>query len=134
MSLAKVVALWLVIAGLLFVNGVLSQTLYMPVLGDEAGEMMAAFIAIAMVFGVSRPFLRPGPENPRPRVLRISALWLVLTVAFEVTLGRTIHLLGPDLPKYGMWDGSFWPIILLAVASAPITWLSPPAFTIEVTK
>jgi hypothetical protein len=79
MSFAKVVALWLVIAGLLFVNGVLSQTLFMPVLGNEAGEMMAAFIAIAMVFGVSRPFL-------------------------------------------------------VAVASAPITWLSPSVFTIEVTK
>ena len=130
MSFTKLVALWLVIASLLLVNGVLSQLLFMPVLGTAAGEMMAAFIAIAVIFGVSRPFFQAEAEAGLGRILRISALWLVLTLLMEVVLGRALHLTGPHLPTYGMWDGSFWPIIVLAMASAPITWLKRPGVTI----
>ena len=49
MRTTKILGVWAMIAGLLFWNGVLSLGVYKPFLGPEAGEMMAAFIAMAVL-------------------------------------------------------------------------------------
>ena len=124
MSFAKLVAVWLVMASLMLVVGVFSQLLFIPVLGLEAGEMMQAFLGLAIVFGVTRWLLSAQAVQPRARALRIGATWFVLALVFEVSLGRTLQLTGPGIPRYGMWDGSFWPIIVIATALAPVSLLS----------
>ena len=134
MTFTKTIATWLVIASLLLVNGALGQMLFIPVLGLEAGEMMAAFIAIAVIFGVSRWFLTIERDVPLAQVLGIATLWGVLGLFFEVALGRSLSLGGPGSPQYAMWDGSFWPVIVLALGTAPITWLRRSGATAGVTK
>jgi hypothetical protein len=123
MTFAKTVATWLVIATLLLVNGALGQMVFIPVLGLEAGEMMGAFIAITVIFGVSRWFLTVERDVPLAQVLGVATLWGVLGLFLEVALGRSLPLGGPGLPQYRMWDGSFWPLIVLALGTAPILWL-----------
>lgn len=134
MTFTKTIAIWLMIATLLLINGALGQMLFIPVLGLEAGEMMAGFIAIAVIFGVSRWFLTVEREVPLLQAFGVAALWGVLALFFEIGLGRSLSLGGPGLPQYGMWDGSFWPLIVLAMASAPITWLRRSGARIGVTK
>jgi hypothetical protein len=33
-----------------------------------------------------------------------------------------------------MWDGSFWPLILLSSVAAPITWLRRSGMPVGITK
>ena len=135
MRIGKVIGVWGMIAGLLFWNGVLALGVYKPFLGPEAGEMMQAFIAMGVIFSASRPFLLEEKELSRAGLLRIGALWFVLTLVFEVGLGRLTGIVVPRVaPVYGMWDGSFWPLILLASLAAPITWLGRRDIPAGVTK
>ena len=124
MRIGKILGVWAMIAGLLFWNGVLALGVYKPFLGAEAGEMMAAFIAMAVIFSASRPFLIEEHEMPAGHLIRVSILWMVLTALFEVCLGRLAQVVVPRVaPTYGMWDGSFWALIILASGAAPVTWL-----------
>ena len=74
MTFTKTIAIWLVIATLLLVNGALGQMVFSPVVGLEAAEMMAAFIAIDVIFGVSRWLLAVERELPLLQVLGVAAL------------------------------------------------------------
>lgn len=127
MTLGRILGIWLMIAGILIWNGVLGIGIWNPILGRDAGEMMTAFLAIALVFGGAKPFLAPQPELPIGQVLRIAAIWLVLTVLFERGMGWLAEF-GPGamIPRYGMWDGSFWPVVVVAVAVTPISYLRRP--------
>ena len=136
MRMSRILGVWAVIAGLLFWNGVLALGVYKPFLGAEAGEMMAVFVAIAVFFGASRPFLIEERELPVSGLIRVAGIWLLLTALFEIGLGQIAAELVPRVaPAYGMWDGSFWPLILLSSVAAPITWLRREGFAIpRVTK
>jgi hypothetical protein len=136
MRTRTIIGVWAVIAGLLFWNGVLALGVYKPFLGPEAGEMMAVFVGIAAIFGASRPFFVEEPELSRRGLLRVSMMWLVLTAVFEIALGWLAQVVVPRAaPTYGMWDGSFWPLIVLAATAAPSTWLKRTGIPVErVTK
>jgi hypothetical protein len=136
MRIGKILGVWAVIASLLFWNGVLAIGVLKPLLGREAGEMMSMFIGMTIIAAAARTFLLAEPEQPRPAILRISVLWLVLTLTFEVGLGRVAQLTVPArTPLYGMWDGSFWPLIVLSVTIAPFVWLQrAPVAVGRVTK
>ena len=136
MRMGKILGVWAVVAGLLFWNGVLALGVYKPFLGPEAGEMMSVFIAMAAIFGASRPFLIEERELPVSGLIRVAGTWLVLTTIFEIALGQIATEIVPRVaPAYGMWDGSFWPLILLSSVAAPIAWLRREGFAVpRVTK
>jgi hypothetical protein len=124
MRIGKILGVWGVLAGLMFWNGFMRIKLLQPLLGPEAGEMMSGFIGIILIFGATRPFLLEEPEQPLKRVARISALWVGLTIVFETVLGRLIGQSWSEMARtYAVWDGQFWPVILVAVGSAPFIWL-----------
>jgi hypothetical protein len=123
MPIGRIFGVWALLAGLLFWNGALGLGVWQPLFGRESGEMMTAFIGLTVVFAAARPFLMAEPAVPVMTRLGISLLWLVLTVVFELALGRIAQAIGPRAPLYGMWDGSFWPLIVMSVGLAPLTWL-----------
>ena len=124
MRITRIIGIWAMLAGLLFWNGVLGFGIFNPLLGREAGEMMTAFIAMGIIFAAARPFLLEEPELSKSQAIRVSVLWVALTVLFEITLGRLAHHVSPLMtPEFGMWDGPFWPLIVLSAGTAPITWL-----------
>ena len=123
MPIGRIVGVWAMIAGLLFWNGALGLGVWQPLFGRESGEMLAAFIGMTVIFAAARPFLMAERAVPVGTVLRISLLWLLLTLVFEIALGRVAQAIGPRAPLYGMWDGSFWPLIAMSVGLAPLTWL-----------
>jgi hypothetical protein len=132
MRASKVLGVWSMVAGLLFWNGALALGVYKPLFGPEAGEMMGAFIAMGVIFGASRPFLIEEREQSVGALWRVGLTWLVLTAVFEFGLGRIAQVVVPRVaPQYGMWDGAFWPLILLASFSAPITWLRRSGLPVE---
>jgi hypothetical protein len=124
MRVQKIVGVWAVIAILLFWNGAFALRAYKPFLGREAGEMMAAFIAMAVIFGVARAFFAGEPDLPVSTIVRVGLCWLFLTAVLEVGLGQLARVVVPRAaPPQGMWEGPFWALILLSSAAAPTTWL-----------
>ena len=124
MRVTKIIGVWATIAGLLFWNGALGIGVWNPLLGREAGEMMMAFIGMAIIFGAARPLLLEERAQPRAKLFRVSAIWLLLTLVVELGLGRLAQWVVPArAPLYGMWHGSFWPLIALSMAVAPYVWL-----------
>jgi hypothetical protein len=136
MRFSRIIGVWAAIATLLFWNGLFALGIYRPFLGLEAGEMMAAFIAMAVIFGTTRTFLIEEPEQPPASASRIGLLWMMLTLMYEVGFGRLATWAVPRVaPEYEMWDGSFWPLIVLSSAVAPIVWLRRSQLPLErVTK
>lgn len=124
MRIGKILGIWAVIAGLLFWNGILGLGVLNPLLGREASEMMTFFIALIIIGGASRQLLLTEPERTRADVIRISLLWMVLTLAFELGFGRLAQSFTSSMgPGIAMWDRSFWPLIVLLIGMAPFSWL-----------
>jgi hypothetical protein len=124
MRIGKILGVWAAIAGLMICNGALRVTILQPWLGLEAGEMMSGFIGLIIVVGVSRMFLVSEPDLPLRRVIFVSAMWVALTVLFETTVGRLSGQTWAEIGRgYAVWDGAFWPVILVATGSAPFMWL-----------
>ena len=132
MRVSRVIGVWAMIAGLLFWNGVAALGVYKPLLGPDAGEMMGAFIAMGLIFAASRPFLVEEREQSTATLWRVGFTWLVLTGVYEFALGRLAGVVVPRVaPEYGMWDGSFWPLVMLSSMAAPMTWLRRRGFSVD---
>ena len=81
---------WLVIIVAESVHGTL-RTLYLaPAIGDFPARRVGVFIGTALVFVIALAFTRWIGAQSRGQLLEIGALWVALTVAFEVGLGRAV--------------------------------------------
>jgi hypothetical protein len=120
MTPLRALASWLLLLAIAFVNGTLRVVAYPASLGDFAARQVAAVVG-ALLFApaiwlvVRRwPFSRPG------HAWATGALWVALTVLFEMALVR-----GSGRPwsavaeQYALWEGSLWPLLLLWVLVAP---------------
>ena len=124
MRLPRILAIWAILAGLMFFNGALRVVIFSPFLGREAGEMMSLFIALIIIFGATRPFLIEVPAQPARHIWLVSLTWVGLTFALELVLGLLFGRTWSEIGRtYMVWDGSFWPVILLAVGVAPFQWI-----------
>jgi hypothetical protein len=113
---------WLVIIVAESVHGTL-RTLYLaPALGDFPARRVGVFIGTALIFVVALAFTRWIGARSRRQLLGIGALWVGLTVAFEVLLGRA--LLHYDwariLADYDLSRGGLMGFGLLAMFFMPL--------------
>jgi hypothetical protein len=121
--MAKAVAMWLVLLVAMFVNGTVRVLVLQPHLGEHLARQVAVLTGIAIILGLTRPFVR-SLGRPSSRILAgVGLLWLALTVAFEFSFGR--YVLGTSwevlLADYDLLRGRLWPLALLVTATAP--WL-----------
>ena len=124
MRFRNIFGIWAIIAGLMFFNGALRFVIFSPFLGREAGEMMSLFIALIIILGATRPFLAEVPPQPTRRIWLVSLTWVLLTFALELALGFLFGRTWSEIGRtYMVLDGSFWPLILLAVGVAPFQWI-----------
>ncbi len=81
---------WLVLMAVETVHGVLRNLFLLPVVGDLRSRQIGVVIGSALVLATALVFvhwIRPGSDRA---ALRIGVLWLVLTLAFEFSLGRVL--------------------------------------------
>jgi hypothetical protein len=118
MRLKKIVAIWGMLALLMFFNGALRVGVLIPLFGQASGEMMSAFLGIIIVFSASRPYLEREAPMVGRQVMRVSAIWLALTVLFETGLGLMAGQSWTDMARsYALW---------VSVGAAPFMWLRRP--------
>jgi hypothetical protein len=118
----RALLVWLVIIVAESVHGTL-RTLYLaPALGDLPARRVGVFIGTALIFVVALAFTRWIGARSRRQLLGIGALWVGLTVAFEVLLGRA--LLHYDwariLADYDLSRGGLMGFGLLAMFFMPL--------------
>ena len=127
MLLCRVVAVWAVPMGAEVVHGVLRSAYLVPRVGDLRARRLGAFIGsalILMIASVTAPWPR---ARTTPSQALVGSVWLLLTLAFEVGLGRVIlgyswERVGSD---YDVRLGGLLPVGLLVLILAP--WLTSPS-------
>jgi hypothetical protein len=120
--LTKAALMWLVLLAAMMGNGFLRVLVLQPRLGEDLARQLACFSGIALILGLTAPFVR-SLDHPRTgRLLAIGAFWLTLTLIFEFGFGR---LSGASwellLADYDLGSGRLWPLVLLTTLLAP--WL-----------
>jgi hypothetical protein len=120
--LVRALGVWLVILLLAVMNGTLRNTFVSPRVGDQAAHIIATVVLSALVVGlVWRTIRWIGPAS-RGDALRIGAMWVALTLAFEFLAGH--YLFGAPwerlLADYDVVRGRIWPLILLTTFVAPV--------------
>lgn len=77
----------------------------------------------------SVPIARPLAGLPSARPGRTALAWVGLTVLFELAVGRWVDgkSRGELVADYALWRGRLWPVVLAAVAVAPLLWTRSPA-------
>lgn len=120
MSLARVLSTWLLLAVLMTANGAFRELVLKRAMSVPAAEFLSALLGIAIILTVAFFLLRSPPGYPILSLAAISALLLVLTLAFEFGLGLLGgKTWGEMLANYRFWEGRLWPLVLVAVALAP---------------
>ena len=116
----KAVVVWVAILCLALVNGALREAVLLPTLGAPSGLVLSGVLLSTLVL-VSAYLARPwlGTRHP-PHLWGIGFGWLVLTLAFEFSIGLwqgTSWL--TMLEAYTFKGGNIWPLVLIVVAVAP---------------
>lgn len=88
--LARGALAWVLLIGLETVHGILRTLLLAPRLGDFRSRQVSVFTGLAIIFAVAW-FTSRWRGAPSPQAeLRTGALWVALTLGFEVGLGRLL--------------------------------------------
>lgn len=116
----RALAAWLAIIVAETVHGVLRQLFLVPLVGDLRARQIGVAIGSALIFAVGWWLVRwIGARTVRTQ-LAVGAVWVVLTVAFEIALGLLLGLSRERmLADYDLAAGGFMGFGLLFM------WLTP---------
>lgn len=119
--LARAVAIWLAILVLASLNGAVRDLVVAPRIGDTAARAISTLVLCGLVLLVTWVSIRwIGPHSAR-QALAIGALWLVLTLAFEVGAGRlTGKSWSVVLADYDLLRGRIWVLVPIVTFLAPL--------------
>jgi hypothetical protein len=115
------VAVWLVIIAVEVFHGVARTLLLAPIVGDFRARQIAVFTGSALILAVAALFIRWMQPTGLGGALAIGAVWLVLTLAFEVAFGRFVvrATWSRIWSDYDLAHGGLLPIGLLIETLAP---------------
>lgn len=123
----RAVLVWLVIIAVETVHGVLRTFLLVPLVGDFPARRVSVLTGSLLIFGVAWAFVRWIGADTRLRLLGVGLLWVVLTVLFEIGLGRFVLGLPWEriTEDYDVTRGGFMGLGLLFMAASPrlAAWL-----------
>jgi hypothetical protein len=121
--LPKALVTWAVLAVVMFANGTLRALVLQPHLGEQLARQVATGSGVIIVFAAAFLLVR-GLEAPSgPELLKVGALWLVLTLSFEFGMGLVAGTSWDEmLADYDVRSGRLWPLIPLSALVAPWIW------------
>jgi hypothetical protein len=117
----RALAVWLAILLLANINGVVRELWIIPDIGEVAGRAVSTVILCALVLlltWLTIGWIRPiAPAD----AMKIGALWLVLTLAFEFLVGHYLFRKpwAVLLEDYNVAQGRIWVVVLVVVLLAP---------------
>lgn len=118
----RALAIWIVIIAVEAIHGVLRNLFLQPVVGDLHARQIGVLVGGLLILIVACLFGRWLNETSARPLLIIGLVWVVLTVAFEVSLGRFVLNLSWEriLSDYDVFRGGLMPLGLAFLALAPL--------------
>jgi hypothetical protein len=124
MVLIRAILVWLVIIAAETVHGILRGVLLVPIVGDLPARQIGVLIGSLLIFAVAYLFIRWIAVQTKLQFLAVGLIWVVLTILFEIGLGRLVLGLPWErlTEDYDVTRGGFMGVGLLFMAAAP--WLA----------
>src|SRR5215213_9675308 len=114
-------AVWMVIMFAESLHGTARVIFLEPVVGDFQARQIAVFTGILIILAISYFFVRFLRAKNNLHLFAVGLLWLALTAAFEISLGRLLNISWERiLSDYDMTHGGLMSIGLLFLLFAPI--------------
>ena len=115
MFLIKALAIWLVIIFVESIHGVLRSILLAPLVGDFQARQISVFIGSLLILTVAYFSVRWIRATNVASLIIVGLAWLVLTLLFELSLGRFILELSWEriASDYDIRHGGLLPIGLV---------------------
>ena len=116
--------MWLVLLLAMMGNGMLRVLVLQPRLGEDLARQVASVSGIVILLALAVPFVGWIGDVGSRALFGIGALWLALTVAFELLFGRYVSGASWEslLADYDLRRGRLWSLVLVTVLFAP--WLA----------
>jgi hypothetical protein len=120
--LLKSVAVWLLFILVESLNGTIRTFWLVPSVGDPLAHYLSFITGMLTVLAIALLFIRWLGARRVPQLLGIGGVWMGLTLAFEVFLGRVIlhYSWGQVMADYDVHQGGLMTFGLLWVALAPL--------------
>jgi hypothetical protein len=131
---------WIGLAVLGVANGILRELAYADVVGDHAAHQLSTLTLVVMIAGYTWWLQRRWPLTSTADAVRIGALWVLMTVAFEFGFGHYVDGASWSalLADYDLTRGNLWVLVLVTIGLAPTVarrrvaeGLRPPTGTID---
>ena len=118
----KYLLVWLLLALVAIVNGVLRQGTYGKVVPELVAHQISTATAILLSGAVVWAVNRFWPIESASQAIIIGACWFVMTVAFEFGFGHYVagHSWERLFADYNLFAGRVWLFFLLWVAVVPL--------------
>ena len=118
--MGRALVAWLVLIAVESIHGVLRTLFLTPVVGDLRARQIGVAIGSVLVLGTALVFIRWMQPASGRSALRMGVLWLILTLAFEFSLGRALGRAWDQLlADYDLTRGGYMLFGLLVLALAP---------------
>ena len=120
----RAVAVWLLLMAAEVIHGI-ARTLWLtPLVGDVRARQIAVFSGSLLILLITSLTIRWLRVRTLRALMSIGVLWVVLTLAFEIGLGRLVLGYSWDrlASDYNVLEGGLLPIGLTVMAMSP--WLA----------
>ena len=118
-AFVRTLLIWLVIIAAESVHGAIRRLLFSPEV-DFAIRQLSVLVGVVLIFAIAWIFLDWIRIRTARGALVVGAVWVGLTVAFEVALGRLTGVgWGRIAADYDLPNGGLMPLGLLAMFLTP---------------
>lgn len=123
MTLTRLFLVWLLLAVLMPVNGILREFGFKRIVSGAAAEVLSVITGIAVILATTRWLFRIPADTPTSRLTLFAVILVGLTVAYEFAIGIAGgRSFSEMLANYAIWKGRLWPLVLVALAMTPWLW------------
>ena len=121
--LSRGIVVWLVIMAAETVHGIMRTAFLAPRLGDMRARQFSVFVGSLLIVFLTFVFVRWLKGVAVIHFILVGAMWVLLTVGFEVVLGRLVIGLSWEriASDYNIAEGGLMIFGLLIMLLAPLT-------------
>ena len=122
MPWARALVVWSLLMLAESVHGVLRTLLLAPTVGDFRARQIGVATGAVLILAIACLSARWLDGRTKSRLLAVGCLWLAMTLAFEVALGRWAFGYGWErlASDYDLPHGGLMPLGLLVLVAAPL--------------
>lgn len=114
--------IWVAIIPLAIINGIMRESVLVPLIGESYALPMSGISLCIMIFGVCLFGIpRLGPGSSRTYGI-MGVLWVLMTIAFEFVFGMwgAGKSFAELIKAYDITTGNLWSMIVLFVGVSPL--------------